>query len=109
MKNKSYGAARVRSASYNEQDNTVDIVWTTGADVVRVDYDGQQYIERLLMGAGNVRLGRLNSGAPFLDTHQDGSLANVIGVFVEGSARIEDGKGLATIKLSSAPSDADTV
>ncbi len=108
MKNKSCSAARVRSTSYNEQDNTVDITWSTGADVVRDDYDGQ-YIERLLMGDGNVRLGRLNSGAPLLDTHSSDSLSNVIGSVVPGSAKIEDGRGVATVKLSSARSDADTI
>ena len=108
MKSKSYGAAQIRSASFNEDTNTIDIVWSTGADVVRDDYDGQ-YIERLLMGDGNVRLGRLNNGAPLLDTHSSDSLSNVIGSVVPGSAKIEDGRGVATVKFSSARSDADTI
>jgi HK97 family phage prohead protease len=108
MKTKNYSAAHVRSASYDEKDDTVDIMWSTGADVLWEDWKGL-YVERLLMGAGNVRLDRLNNGAPLLDTHSSDSLANVIGSVVPGSARVEDGKGLATIKLSSAASDSDTI
>lgn len=109
MKTKSYSAARVRSASFNDETNTVDIVWSTGSDVLRVDDFGDTYIERLLMGDGNVRLDRLNSDAPLLDTHSSEALANVIGSVVPGSARIENGKGVATVKLSSAASDVDTI
>ncbi|MEJ0051577.1 MAG: HK97 family phage prohead protease [Methylovirgula sp.] len=110
MKNtKSYSPARVRSASFDESDNTIDIVWSTGSDVVRTDDFGDSFVERLLMGAGNVRLGRLNSGAPLLDTHSSDQLSNVIGSVVPGSAKIENGRGIATVKLSSARSDADTI
>jgi HK97 family phage prohead protease len=110
LKNKSFTAARIRSASYDETENTVDIVWSTGASVRRYDYwDGTEYDEVLSLDPSAVRLERLNSGAPLLDTHSSDSLDNVIGSVVAGTARIEDGKGLATIKLSSAPSDADTV
>jgi HK97 family phage prohead protease len=109
MKPKNYSAARIRSASFNEQANTIDIVWSTGADVLREDEFGTQYIERLSMQPSAVRLDRLNSGAPMLDTHSSDSLSNVIGSVVPGSAEIEDGKGIATVKLSSAASDSDVV
>jgi hypothetical protein len=51
----------------------------------------------------------MNSGAPLLNTHSDWSLEDVIGSVVPGSARISGGRGLATVKLSSAAGDADTV
>lgn len=109
MKNKSYSPARVRSASFNENDNTIELIWSSGADVLRFDEYGGAFIERLLMGADNVRLGRLNAGAPLLDTHDSYQLSNVIGSVVKGSARIEGSKGLAVVKLSSAAGDADIV
>ncbi len=109
VKPKTHSAAHVRSASFDENANTIDIVWSTGSAVTRTDDLGDSFVERLLMGAGNVRLGRLNNGAPLLDTHSSDQLSNVIGSVVPGSAKIENGRGVATIKLSSARSDADTV
>ena len=58
---------------------------------------------------GAVNLGRLNSGAPLLDTHQDGAIANIVGKIVEGSAKMEDGRGTATVLLSRASDVADIV
>lgn len=63
----------------------------------------------LLCGAENVRLDRLNAGAALLDSHRAGSVLNVIGSVVPGSARMSGGVGLATVRLSRAPGDADTV
>lgn len=108
MNNRQYSPAKIRSASFDEDANTIDIVWSTGADVLREDYDGE-YIERLLMGTDNVRLDRLNAGAPFLNTHSSSDLGDVIGSVVEGSAKIENGRGVATIKLSTAAADVDVV
>ena len=109
MSNRNYTAAKICSASFNETENSVEVVWSTGADVERLDEYGNVFVERLLMGADNVRLGRLNAGAPFLDTHTSKSLSNVIGSVVNGSARIEGSEGIALVRLSSAASDADTV
>ena len=67
MKTKNYSAARVRSASYNEELNSIEVVWAAGADVERYDDYGNVFVERLLMDASNVRLNRLNSGASFLE------------------------------------------
>lgn len=107
--NKQTRAAKIRANSFDEESNTIDIVWTTGAAVRRIDWDGTEYDEVLSLEPGAVRLDRLNSGAPLLDSHQDGGIANVIGAIVEKSARIESGKGIATVRLSSATSDADVV
>jgi len=61
------------------------------------------------MEPGAVRLDRLNAGAPFVDTHATYCLDNVIGSVVPGTAKIEEGRGIATILLSAAPGVADTV
>jgi hypothetical protein len=46
-----------------------------------------------------LRVERLNGGAPFLNSHDAGSLEAVLGVVVDGSARIANGQGTATIRF----------
>lgn len=102
--------AQVAPESFNADENTIDITWTTGAAVRRCDWwDGSEYDEVLSLEPGAVRLDRLNLGAPFLDTHCSYGLNNVIGSVVPDSARIEDGKGVCKIQLSKAAGVADTV
>lgn len=92
--------------SHDPASNTVDVIWTTGARVRR--YAGEaQFLEELDLGGA--RLDRLNAGAPFLRVHRADRLDAVLGVVVPGSARIEGGRGLATIRLSSAAEDAGDV
>lgn len=101
--------AEVRVASYDQGQNTVDVIWTTGATVRRVNWMEGEFDEELVVNARSVRLDRLNLGAPFLDTHSRFALENVIGSVVKGSARIEGGKGYATIRLSTAEDAKDRV
>ena len=102
--------ATFEPTSYDPDDNSIEVVWTTGAAVMRFDwYDGEYYTEVLRTDASSVRLGRLNAGAPFLDAHQDGRCGAVIGSVVPGSARMADGKGVARIRLADTPDVADTV
>jgi hypothetical protein len=102
--------AEVRAASYNEADNSIEVVWTTGAAVRRRDWrNGGYYSEVLEVTPQAVRMGRLNAGAPFLDTHDDWSLRSVIGAVVPGSAKIENGRGIARVALSEAAGDADVI
>lgn len=101
--------AEVRAASYDEGQNTVDVIWTTGATVRRVSWMDGEFDEELVVDARSVRLDRLNSGAPFLDTHSRFALENVLGSVVRGTARLEGGKGYATIKLSTADDARDRV
>lgn len=102
--------ASVRPESFDAKANTVEIVWSTGSSVRRYSWwDGEEYDEVLSMEPGAVRLDRLNAGAAFVDTHATHCLDNVIGAVVPGTAKIEDGRGIATILLSAAPGVADTV
>lgn len=103
-------AAEMRPASFDEAQNTVEVVWTTGAAVRRYDWrSGRYYQEILEVSPKAVRLDHLNAGAPLLDTHDDSALAQVVGAVVPGSAKIADGVGIARVKLSSAAADADIV
>lgn len=103
-------AARLRATSFDADSNTIEVVWTTGAAVRRFDdWSGEEFDEVLSLAPGAVRLGRLNAGAPFIDTHDSTECSRVVGSVVRGTARIEDGKGVATIQLSRAKDVADIV
>ncbi len=93
-------AGAISPATYNAEARTVDVVWTTGARVRRMDWwTGQAYDEELVVTAEAVDLSRLDSGAAaVLDTHAGYSLKSQIGVVLR--ARIVDGEGRATLQLS---------
>ncbi|MER9278730.1 HK97 family phage prohead protease [Mesorhizobium sp. M0522] len=101
--------AEVRAGSFDDAAHTIEVIWTTGATVRRVSWLEGEFDEELIVSANAVRLDRLNSGAPFLDTHGQWSLDSVIGSVVRGTARIEGGQGLARVKLSAAPDAVDRV
>ncbi|GAB4227825.1 MAG: hypothetical protein Kow0032_07370 [Methyloligellaceae bacterium] len=90
----------VRADTADQEARTVEVVWTTGARVLRRRYWDEDFEEELSLDDGAVRLERLNSGAPFLNTHGTWDLSDIIGVVVDGSARIENGQGVATIRFS---------
>ncbi|MEQ5789075.1 Mu-like prophage major head subunit gpT family protein [Erythrobacter sp. NFXS35] len=103
-------AAQTRPSSYQEEDNSLEVVWSTGAEVTRFDWwDWEYYTEELAMEPGAVRLDRLNAGAAVLDTHNSGQLSAVIGSIVIGSVRIENGQGIARVALSDTDDVKDTV
>lgn len=92
---------RAAVASINEDARTVDLTFSTGAAVDRIDWGtGKRYREVLSMKAEHVRLERLNSGASLLNSHASTNLADVIGAVVPSTARIEQGQGLATVRFS---------
>jgi hypothetical protein len=93
--------ADVRPDSIDTKARTVDIVFSTGAPVRRFDwFTGETYYESLSLKPEHVRLGRLNGGAPFLDAHAANRIANVLGVVVEGSAKLTDSEALASVRFS---------
>lgn len=84
----------------NIEQRTVGLIFTTGAAVLRQNFFGERWWEELSLKPEHIRLGRLNSGAPLLDTHSGYSLAHQIGVVQDGSARVAGGQGLATVRFS---------
>jgi phage head maturation protease len=95
-------------SSFDPRDNSIEVCFTTGAGVMRRGSDGA-YIEVLATGPQNVRLERLNAGAPLLNTHDNWRIENVLGSVVDGTARMVGGRGFARVKLSPAAGDADNV
>ena len=89
-------------SSTGTEDRIFKVVFTTGASVRRYDYmAGEPYDEELMVDPNAIRMDRLNTGAPVLDTHEQISLSNVIGVVMPGTARVENGLGRASIRLDS--------
>ena len=92
---------QLRAETFSAETRTVEVVWSTGARRAMMNWDSWEMVdEELALDGASVRLERLNNGAPVLDTHARAELENVIGVVVEGSARIEGGLGIATLRLS---------
>lgn len=86
-------------ASVDVENRTVDIIWTTGAEGERCEWDGEVYLESLRVDDASVRMDRLNAGAPVLNAHQQyNGLSDQIGVVER--AWIENGIGHATVKFS---------
>ena len=93
--------ATLRPTTWNAEQRTVEVVWTTGARGVKFLWDTCGLVdEELATSPTNVRLDRLNAGAPVLNTHQRSDLAGQIGVVVPGSARMASGQGTASLQLS---------
>ena len=93
--------ATIRADTFNETDNTVEIVWTTGARGTRMDWRRYELVEEeLSTDAAHVRLDRINSGGPVLNSHRSYDLSSQLGVVVDGTARMSGGEGVATVRFS---------
>lgn len=80
--------------SYDPTTNSIEVVLTTFADVVRRSWDdsdwGQLYVERLSGLPEDLDLTFLRSGnAPWLDSHISWSLDRVLGAILKDSIRLE--------------------
>lgn len=93
-------AADLLPATLDEQDRSIEVVWSTGARVRRQPFFGEPFDEELAMDPSSVRLERLNAGAPLLKVHDLRTLDSVIGSVVPGTARVENGRGIARVRFS---------
>lgn len=94
--------AQTRAATVGQAEGDsrmVPMTWTTGAAVKRVDFwTDEPWIEELCCDADCVRMGRMNSGAPLLNSHCRFDLSGVLGV-VE-SAQVDGERGTCTVRFS---------
>lgn len=90
-------AASFEPSTWKPEAGMIEVVFSTGADVMRSDFEGQ-YLERLSMDPAAVDLTQLR-GASVLDNHDRfGGVAAVLGVVEDASV---DGKrGVARVRLS---------
>lgn len=92
-------AATFNPASLVEEDRTVELTWSVGAEVRRYDWWGErEWNEVLSMGTAHVRLGRLNNGAPLLVDHRSYTTDAVRGVVER--AWVENGEGRAIVRFA---------
>lgn len=96
---KSFGEVEVRADTFNEDDRTVEVCWSTGAAVKRYSWDEGYYMEELQVDAKSIRLERF-SAMSLLDTHDNYSMDSRLGTVVPGSVRFQNGKAYARIKFS---------
>ena len=96
--------AQFEEAQAATESRVFNVIFTTGATVRKYNFFADEmYDEELVVSETSVRLWRLNSGAPVLDTHSDTALENIKGVVVAGSARIQGGLGYASLKIDGGP------
>ena len=103
------GATLVPS-TYRESDNSLEVIWTTGARRRAYDwYNDQLYEEELAVTPEAVDMTRFEAGTvQVIDSHDTYSgVSAILGIAIEG--RIADGQGLARIALSTDPAKAGTV
>lgn len=87
--------ASVVPKSVDVEKRTAQLTWTTGARVLRGFYD--QYWEELSLELKHVRMKRLQTGAPLLDSHSSYDLRSVLGVVED--AELDGKKGTATVRF----------
>ncbi len=90
-------------STVNSESRTVDVVWTTGAQVLRYDwYRERSYLEELSTEPGAVRMERLQSGrAPVLNSHNNwAGLDAVLGVVQRADLDTGSGSGGAQLRFS---------
>lgn len=86
-------------STVDETARTFDCVWTSGAPVRRFDWASwQPYLEELSLDPAHIRMGRMESGAPLLNTHRQWDLSSLMGVVQR--AWLEQLEGRATIRFS---------
>lgn len=87
--------------TFRAEDNTVEVVWTTGSRVRRYDWwNDTPYEEELVVTAEAVDMSRFEAGAvQVLDNHSMyGGVRAILGIATRGW--IDKGEGRATLKLS---------
>lgn len=85
--------------TFNEDERTVEVTWSTGSQVRKTDFwTDKTWIEELSMRPEHVRLDRLNNGAPLLPNHQNWGLNDVIGVVER--AWLAGNEGRALVRFS---------
>lgn len=95
--------AAVKDGSINVEARTVELVWSTGASVRRGFWE--PFNEELSMDPKHVKLDRLRTGGPLLNSHSNWDLSSVLGVVER--AEVDGKQGTAMVRFPKAEDDAD--
>ncbi|GJN50839.1 hypothetical protein TUM20286_05910 [Pseudomonas tohonis] len=90
--------AAVRPETVDIEARTAELVWTTGAQGRRWNWDVGYYLEELEVSDSAVKMERLNNGAPLLNAHNQWELRSVLAVVEK--AWLENGEGHALVRFS---------
>lgn len=90
--------AAPKAGSYNAEKRTVTFVASTGARGLRRRYWDEDYFEELDISETSIRMDRLNNGAPFLNSHNNYRVDNVLGVVER--AWVENAQLLVEVRFS---------
>lgn len=95
-----YCRASFDPATFNSENNTVELVAATDSEVRKFSWSVGEFIEVLSMESSHVRMDRIKNGAPLLDNHNNyGSVKEIIlGVVTE--ARLEKGQLRVVVQFS---------
>ncbi|HBK90908.1 MAG TPA: hypothetical protein DDZ68_04470 [Parvularcula sp.] len=96
-------SASIRAASFDKKARTFEVCFATETRVRRRRFFEGDIDEVLVCNAQAIRPDRMNSGAPFLNSHQAYDVESVLGVVVPGTLRIDGAAAYATIRLSDRP------
>lgn len=99
--------AQFEPTKIDKEKRTAELVWSTGARVLRSSFWDGPYFEELSMDTGAIRMERLNNGAPLLNSHNARDLESQIGVVER--AWIENGQGKALVRFSQNNPKADPI
>lgn len=101
-------AAEFDLSTLDVDNRTVELVWTTGAAVLRGGIFTEPYWEELSLDPKHVDMRRLTSGAaPLLNSHRSGDIADILGV-VDG-AWLTPTEGRAKVRFDSGPAGSDAM
>ena len=93
------GPVELQPDSINEEARTVDLVFYSGAIVLRFPFFDDPFELEFEVSKKAIRMSRLESGAPLLDSHQKfGGIKSILGVVER--AWIADGQARATVRFS---------
>lgn len=93
--------------SVNADKRTIDLTFSTGAAVRRFDWQSYEIVnEELSLEKDAIRMDRLNSGAPFLNSHNMYDLEDVLGVVERAWL---DGDAKATVRIHDDSTDKEPV
>ncbi|ANP79304.1 hypothetical protein A134_23100 [Vibrio crassostreae 9CS106] len=99
--------AEINPATINEEDRTVEVVFTTGQAGERGGYWSDPYIEQLRVDSKSIRTERLDKGLSVIDSHK--TYRGIDGVFgITEEYRIENDELVGKIRFSKRP-EADLV
>lgn len=101
--------ARVDSQSFNETDNTVEVVFATNTPVRTWNSQIGYFWEILEISNAAINMERMISGAPVLNTHSRWDLNDVIGVVSKVWIDAEKNEARALVRLSEEEKDVTVV